>query len=84
MTVKTPPLGKEKLSVLKANEARATEAVRAHRKICAQCHNDDRWPRRACQDGWELAKAAALAVSTLTAFTQNAADPASGEQARLW
>lgn len=68
MVRKLSPLDKEKRKILVINEGAAVQALTAHRKICAECHPEANWPRRACDDGWLLAKKAMRAVNDLSTF----------------
>lgn len=54
-----------KAAGLRAAVNRAAEAAISHRKICAICHNDHNWPHKACDTGWQLAKAVTKASHIL-------------------
>lgn len=61
-----------------------TQRVKRHRQICADCHPADSWPDKACDDGWELAKAAHKAMNAQREFQRSLLPPAPGEQGTLW
>lgn len=68
MTRKLSRADREKASRLRAAARQADSELTGHKKICAQCHNPDNWPRHACDDGWNLAKKATRAANNRDVF----------------
>lgn len=77
-------IDKDKRRTLISLESRAAMALKAHRKICGDCHPEDTWPRRACAKGWELAKASHRAANNLSVFQAGVPDDQLQGQMPLW
>ena len=84
MTTPESPLDRDKRLTLAAAAAAAIDAIKRHRKICAQCHPDDSWPSKACDDGWLLAKIAAHVMKEHRDYLRSTLPPGPGEQLTLW
>jgi len=63
---------------------RKTRQLAAHKKICADCHHEQNWPRRACDTGWNLAKELRFAQNALDVSKGSDGGERENGQGTLW
>ncbi len=83
-TPKPSAADRENRARLLGAQKAAVTAVEEHAAICWQCRTGRDWHKRACDRGWELAKAAHAAMMAVRAAHIQAAGDATTEQGTLW
>lgn len=83
-TIRSNPVDKEKLRILRTRASDAALALARHRKACGPCHPELTWPRHACDDGWEMAKKAAKSANDLLVYSGEQVNGELAGQMSLW
>jgi hypothetical protein len=80
------PRGNDRIKLLTVNaQARiATQRVKRHKQICADCAHAGESAAKFCDEGWELVKAAHKAINAQRDYQRSLIGPAPGEQGTLW